>query len=319
MLAAYGVIPERDPDSARRAHARFLAELDKTFREQTPRKIDQRSNFSGWFSGFYRVKEYLTNPSLRRSVLVVMTVFIVLSVYLFGGIGITAYAASSSLPGDVLYPWKTTTEEIRAGWTADAALKASLYLDFAGKRLEEMQALMSEGRSSDMDQAAREYERVLQKPLRALETVARDEPGKAAALGQASSAILQDHHRTFLSMLNGASDEARSGILSAIHSSASVVTALDEKAGDDDEDGNFSGRGGDDDCLTHSPGSQDDDDCESPQGAVTPTVTPTPQPSATPSNNNSNNDSGGNNSGGDDDDDDDGDGDNDDDGDDNDD
>lgn len=64
-------------------------------------------------------------------------VVILLSV-LTGG---TAYAAQGSVPGEILYPVKTSTEEIRIFFANNSALKTELNLKFAQTRLEEMSKL----------------------------------------------------------------------------------------------------------------------------------------------------------------------------------
>lgn len=69
----------------------------------------------------------------------VIAIVLVLSI-LAGG---TAYASQDSLPGDILYPVKTTTENFRLFVAADEADKAELSLQFAQTRLEEMDALAS--------------------------------------------------------------------------------------------------------------------------------------------------------------------------------
>ena len=54
---------------------------------------------------------------VKRSSMTIVTAIVVVAVFLFGGGGITAYAASGSLPGDALYPVKTGLESARAGFT----------------------------------------------------------------------------------------------------------------------------------------------------------------------------------------------------------
>ena len=64
----------------------------------------------------------------------VVTVVIVVSM-LGGG---TAYASQSSLPGEVLYPVKTGTEDVRLFFAGDSSAKTELNVEFAAKRLEEL-------------------------------------------------------------------------------------------------------------------------------------------------------------------------------------
>ena len=307
-LLAYGDIPERHPESALRTQAKFMADLDAVFGDQpAPHPSISQGTTLSWLALLNSVRDFLGFAVGRRMVSLLLLVLVVFGVFLSTGMGATAYAAGSSLPGDALYPLKTTMENVRARWTPDSSAQAHLYLDFAGRRLDEIQALIREGRFTNIDQAAREYDRDLQNALRAIETVAQTQPRKAAGLRQETVVVLQDHSFTLTQMLASAPGEARSGVQQTIHVSTTTLDLLNTSAGDaDDDDGSFHGRGGDDDCLIHSPGgSDDDDDCETPRNEVDVTPTQTPQPPAVPSNNHDNNNSnnnGGNNGGGDDDD-----------------
>jgi hypothetical protein len=71
-------------------------------------------------------------------VAVSIVVVVILVSMLAGG---TAYAAQSSLPGDLLYPVKIGTEDVRLLIAGDSAAKAKLNLQFAQTRLEEMSNL----------------------------------------------------------------------------------------------------------------------------------------------------------------------------------
>ena len=246
MLAAYGNVPERDPESARRTQARFTAELDGMFLEQKtrPAKIARGSIFSGWSSGLYQIKECLTYS--KHSVLLVMTVIMIMSVYLLGGMGITAYAAGSSLPGERLYPIKTTYEAVRANLTMDSAEKARLYLVFAERRLIEMQSLIMKGRYSNIHQAASEYEKDIQKALSAIEHLSQTDRTEALTLNTETANSLRMYRRILTQMLVLIPQDHQSAIQSAISISHSSI-------GDDD-----------------------DDDSETAGPTPTPTNTPTP-------------------------------------------
>lgn len=71
---------------------------------------------------------------IAASVVIALVVISILA----GG---TAYAAQSSVPGDLLYPVKTTTEDARLLITASGVDKAELNLEFARIRLTEMDKL----------------------------------------------------------------------------------------------------------------------------------------------------------------------------------
>ena len=71
--------------------------------------------------------------------------------------GGTAYAAQDSLPGDVLYPVKLGTEQMRMMLPGDDVVKAERALSFAERRIGEIEALAEKGRPQDLDLAVAQY------------------------------------------------------------------------------------------------------------------------------------------------------------------
>ncbi len=66
---------------------------------------------------------------------------------LFGGTGITAAAAQSSLPDEPLYPVKLLTEQVRTELTTREQAQLALMLDLANRRAEEASRLMEMGKA----------------------------------------------------------------------------------------------------------------------------------------------------------------------------
>jgi hypothetical protein len=90
---------------------------------------------------------------VAMSCLVVLTLLSTLG----GG---TAYAAQSSLPGDLLYPVKTGVEDVRLLVAPDSPAKAELNLEFALTRLVEMSELAT-GKGGKAELAVEGYRRNL--------------------------------------------------------------------------------------------------------------------------------------------------------------
>jgi len=136
MLKAYAQNTlQRDPEAEKRTREKFMLELDDVFLgaavpDSTPR--DTQTIPMGWASGIYQLKEYLAMTFAQRSVSTILMSILILVVFLFGGSGITAYAAGAALPGDALYPIKTSLENTRASLTPDQAAQARLYLNLRG-------------------------------------------------------------------------------------------------------------------------------------------------------------------------------------------
>lgn len=274
MLNAYGTTPERDPEFARRNQERFVAILNMIIVEETtPKPAVGGSAPSAWTSSFNHLKETFAISIRRRSILFMITSLIILAAFLFGGVGITAYAASSSLPGDALYPLKTTIENARVNLTADPANQARLYMYFAGRRLSEIQSLISEARYTDIVQAASEFESDIQKALSAVESLSQTDPAQAVALNAEIAAVLRGYSNILTQMLASIPGDIQPVIQSAINdaqSAASLLNANDDDDFNDDED---------DDTPTP-------DISKTPQVTVTPDSSPnaseTPQMTVTP-------------------------------------
>ena len=75
---------------------------------------------------------------------ILMTIFIVLSV-VFGGTGLTVYAAQDSAPDAPLYGIKLASEDARLGLTLEQTSRLELQLDFALRRMQEMAARVNAG------------------------------------------------------------------------------------------------------------------------------------------------------------------------------
>ncbi len=72
-----------------------------------------------------------------------MPVVLILAVIaVFGGGGGVAMASQNSIPGELLYPVKTLTEEIRAAVAVGAERKTELQAEFAARRVEEISELL---------------------------------------------------------------------------------------------------------------------------------------------------------------------------------
>jgi len=99
--------------------------------------------------------------------MVAIIVAIVLAVSALGG-G-TVYASQDSLPGEVLYPVKLGTEQVRLVLTISDAAKVDLQLTFANSRLEEMAALVEKGRPEKISIAVNGYEGAIAMVIQKLE------------------------------------------------------------------------------------------------------------------------------------------------------
>jgi hypothetical protein len=88
-----------------------------------------------------------------KKVGIIVAILVTLSLVAGG----TAYASQDSLPGDALYPVKMTIEELILNLPADDAAKVGRGLDFADRRIWEMEVLTAEGRPEALNTTADKY------------------------------------------------------------------------------------------------------------------------------------------------------------------
>ncbi|HSL45495.1 MAG TPA: DUF5667 domain-containing protein [Anaerolineales bacterium] len=293
LLQAYGATPGRDPEAARRTQAGFLEDLARIFVEPSTAgpaagEIPRKPSTSAFrWNGH--------SPSLgRRTISYALIALVVFGVFLFGGVGMTAYAASYSLPGDPLYAFKTVTENVQAGWAPDPAAQAHLYLSFAGRRLIEIQALAREGRFADLEQGTTEFEKAVQKTLVAVDNVSRVQPAKALALRVEIAAVLRSDGQILTELLVNIPGEAEPVVLRAIRVAISTADSLDPGR----DDGSLGGQAIDTTCDAAASARRDDHCGGSSQDPGSPIhQTPEPSPSIQSGRDDDNNSNNGSTSG----------------------
>lgn len=128
----------------------------------------------------------------------------------------TLYAAERSLPGDLLYPVKRATEELRLGITRDPAERAEVYLTLAERRADELQQLVQAQKPLD----AGALDELLERYRQARETMVVDQPGVVLrGLNQQSLDMLQESY-----VLATPNDQKRLDV--AIEASMAVAAQL---------------------------------------------------------------------------------------------
>jgi ElaB/YqjD/DUF883 family membrane-anchored ribosome-binding protein len=177
LLAELRQVPQRDPEKAEKSKARFLAEIDNINKEERIRAQENQTNF------VRQIKEYfkMATPRMKK-VYQTAAIAIVVVALLFGGAGITAAAASNSLPGDRLYTVKSGIEKARVQLAGETEDKVQLNLQYAQMRLEEIESLIAQGRFSDIGEAVKAYEQYIQKALSELGELSQSDPDRAQIL-----------------------------------------------------------------------------------------------------------------------------------------
>lgn len=144
------------------------------------------------------------NPQHNRNLVRFVILILGIAVFLFGSISITGVAAQSSIPGDALYPVKTSIEQTRLSLAQDAGERAQLKMVFAEQRLEEIDALIKVGRYQDVNEVTIMFEAEIHSAIMELETISKLDPDRATSIALEISAALARYSRTLSGMLTTA-------------------------------------------------------------------------------------------------------------------
>ena len=148
-LDALRSVPPRDPRRAARTRARFIAQAVSA--RPAPRH-------TGWTF-------ILFGKERSMAQILVSLLLVVASLAGFTG---TLYAAQDDLPGQMLYPLKTWSEDVQVALTADPAHQVERLMDMAQRRVEETVALTQAGQ----DPPETVFQRMEQHLYRAMERAA---------------------------------------------------------------------------------------------------------------------------------------------------
>jgi hypothetical protein len=207
-----GPTPDRDPLLAAQGRERFISEL-----EGIPAAVPKSP--LAWLTGVFKSGNPNANTvgtKNRKFAISTLVALIVVFVMVFGGVSATAYASQSALPGDALYPVKTSLEVTQISLANDAYLKAQLNLEFAQRRMNEINELLQQGRNSDVEFAASEFEAYIQKAMEATQFVLAGDPERGAELSRLVSQALLDYAVALKSVLVNAPEVVKPAVEKAL-------------------------------------------------------------------------------------------------------
>jgi len=215
MFEGLRAASNRSPQAAAEGKAQFGSELDAFFYTSAPVQ-----GVGMWSSIQNSISETIQMITMRhRFVLITMGTLVVVALVLFGGASVTVSAAQGALPGDALYSLKTGLEQTQARLEGDAYDQALLYLKFAERRLDEISALIEEGRFDDLAAAVNEFEYYIQQAIESLGVVAANDPAQARELTMMMTQSLTRYTQMFTAMLARVPDNAQGDMQRAMYAS----------------------------------------------------------------------------------------------------
>jgi hypothetical protein len=199
----------RQPAAEERTRARFLAELD-ALPSTKPLPVSKPKE---GFTMFSPTKRFIFS-----AVIFVAVAFL----FVFGGSALTVLASQNALPGDRLYAIKTSVEQTRTSLSRDAGDRAELYIDFAGRRLMEIEQLIAEGRFNNVGSTTLEFEMHIQNALLEIDAVSARDPERAAILLQQITQTLLRYSNALSIMMDDVPDSVRSEMMRALRAARSA-------------------------------------------------------------------------------------------------
>lgn len=214
LLELLEPVPPRNATDEVGARQRFMAELDDIF---TAAPAQPQSRLPKWLASLLPAQRRPGSSSQRFAFSTLMALIAIFAL-LFGGAGATALAAQSSIPGDVLYPVKTSLEGAQLTLAADAYAQAQLHLSFAERRLDEIAGLIQAGRSAEIDGAAAEFQRQIEQALEKLGILTANDPARAADLARQITAALSRYAQVLSGLADQAPETVRPALQQALQS-----------------------------------------------------------------------------------------------------
>ena len=203
-----------------------------------------------------------------RSLALVM----VIAALLFGGASITGVAAQSAIPGDALYPVKTTIEQTRLSLAQDAGDRAQMKMGFAEKRLEEIAALIEEGRYHEVSAAVLAFEADIHSAILELETISQIDPARGTRIALEITSALTRYAQTLSTMAANAPQSVKTEVTRALDTTQiagglelpPAGSQSDDNSNDNGDDDNANSNGNDDNAndngVDDNANSNDNDD-----------------------------------------------------------
>jgi hypothetical protein len=162
----------------------------------------------------------------RRLVFQVALILLLVFGMVAGTSGV-ARAAQNALPGDFLYPVKTSLENASLAVAMGDEAKASLYIRFAQRRLSEIQALVLENHDDQVAAIVRRFEDNINNAIRHLIALEAQDPVQARALAANLRNVMQDQGGTLKVLAAAAPEPTRAQIDLILLISSGVISLVD--------------------------------------------------------------------------------------------
>jgi hypothetical protein len=154
----------------------------------------------------------------KRRILIQYSALITLTaVLLFVGYRSSSFLVQRSIPGDPLYSLKLAQEDFRLSLSLSDVVEAQLRIEFAQKRVIEMQELVLVGRGSLLDETMDNFGYQMDKAAAIILTIAETDESVAAELSTLFATALTVPVNNLVGILNAAPGLASTSLLNTLH------------------------------------------------------------------------------------------------------
>ncbi len=175
-----------DPQFVQVSKQRLMRRLSET--QGSTFKPATRNNWWNW----------LLNLGENRALAVRFAVAMILILCLFtGGTGV-AFASQNTVPGDSLYGVKIGLEDLTLALTPDQSRNALLNMQYADRRLVEIQALQKRGRPELVAVTLLNYQKHVEQATRVMDQVVQQNPARGTQI----ASVVQEKVASQLAMLD---------------------------------------------------------------------------------------------------------------------
>lgn len=130
----------RDEQAAAAGRVAFIAQAENFAQAVSAPQKQRLIHWNFKFKDLFQRKERFSMFSTIATILAVLALT-------FGGASASVYAAQGSLPGEALYQLKIQSEDLRLTWENQEMEQIGLALEFANRRIEELQAMLKQGQT----------------------------------------------------------------------------------------------------------------------------------------------------------------------------
>jgi hypothetical protein len=182
--------------------------LVNRFRNNSSRVAAAPTETKNWLLGLFQERRLV----VQYSALLTLT-----AVLLFVGYRSTSFLIQRSIPGDPLYDTKLAQEELLVSLSRSEKEQTRLRIEFAQRRVVEMQELVLSGRDMYLDETLANFKFQMNDAASGLLSLAKSDPKEATTLSAYFEETITDPVKNLVGILDTAPEFASAGLVDSLN------------------------------------------------------------------------------------------------------